>query len=503
MPEPETRFGHSADAFYRFGENSFLDARGQIHGAEHISIGNGVAIQGDHWLNVVDSSNGNTPHIMIGDNCRSEQGLIISALNRVELEQNVVVGAQVFISDTDHEYRVLGKPVFGQGLSLATGEVRIGEGTRIGAGTVIQGEVRIGHGCLILPGSVVQQDIPSQSVAGGNPARVLQIYEPALKQWATVGSPDDTLDSQLQSMLAQIQPPPPVLSICIPTYNRAPQLEQCLESIFSQIGSSPLFEVIVSDNASTDSSWEVANHYAKRYPNLRLFRNAENIGADPNIYKAMNLGRGKFIKLQGDDDFFVPGTLQPLLDVVQSHSHCGVIQIFVRNGDGRVWAGTGMRSYLEYTSIFATFITSMVLRREDLLKVEEPALFLDSSFNQLYLQYAILARNPHYCIMNYSMFTYAGLGSDDYNFGEVTFRSYQSILQHFVGKGLTEEDLAREKKQTLYSYAIPRFNYLLAAGIVADMSRFEETYTELYQDEPYYSEGLAAIAAIRQVHQAR
>lgn len=295
----------------------------------------------------------------------------------------------------------------------------------------------------------------------------------------------------------------PLLSICIPTYSRAPHLAKCLAAIFSQIGDSGLVEVIVSDNASPDSTWRVANHYAARYSNMRLVRNAENIGADRNIFQVMRLGRGKFIKLQGDDDFFVPGTLLPLLHVLQTHPHCSLIHIYIRNNDGSVRTGQGMAEYLQAATIYTNFMTSIIWRKQDLDLVEQPDRFIASSFNQVYLQYAVLAHNPHFCIMNCSMFTYGSNASSDYNFGEVIFRSYQSILQHFIGKGLAMEDVRREKQRTLYEYAIPWFRYFMANGVAVDTSGFEEIYTEHYRDEPYYEDAWNTIVEIRQAYGGR
>ncbi len=95
------------------------------------------------------------------------------------------------------------------------------------------------------------------------------------------------------------------------------------------------------------------------------------------------------------------------------------------------------------------------------------------------------------------MFTYAGISSDEYNFGEVIFRSYQSILRHFIDRGLTWGDLDKEKKRTLYDYAIPWFRQIIGTGMIANTDRFEDIYTEHYKDEPYYEDALTIIHSIR------
>ncbi len=73
-----------------------------------------------------------------------------------------------------------------------------------------------------------------------------------------------------------------LLSICIPTYNRATLLDQCLRSIVEQTHESLDYEIIVSDNNSNDTTEEVVRKYAS-ITNLRYFKNEENIGAVRNI----------------------------------------------------------------------------------------------------------------------------------------------------------------------------------------------------------------------------
>lgn len=491
-----------ADRFRRFGEKTYIQRGGEFSAPERMALGSGIFMRAPYRLSAASEEAGDGPAVAIGDGCQINMGLRLEARRRIELGAAVLLGSHVYLSDRA-ELRT--HPASGLPLPAragraeaegATNGLYIGEGAWIGPNAVVLGPLRIGRGSVVQPGSVVYDDVPDYCVAGGSPARITAVYEASSGAWTDV-SDEDEAKALLAARRAQ-----PLLSICIPTYNRAPYLEHCLQTIFSQIADHPaaehpLIEVVVSDNASTDATPEVLARFGALYPNLRYTRNASNIGADPNIFEVMRRGKGVFVKLQGDDDFYVPGTLMPLLNALHRHRDCGVVHVNVRNGDGQMTRGEGMSDYLRATSIYATFITSTIFRRADLEQVAEPALFLASSFNQLYLQYAVLAINPRYCLMNNSMFTYAGLSSDAYNFGEVVFRSYQSIIRHFVGKGLTEADLAFEKHQTLYGYAIPWLRRIVGSGMVADTSRFEEIYTEHYRDEPYYAYGMAAIAAIR------
>ena len=68
----------------------------------------------------------------------------------------------------------------------------------------------------------------------------------------------------------------PLLSICIPTYNRKKCLQQCIDSIVEQSVFSEL-EIVVSDNGSNDGTEEMMSGYVAKYPNIVYSRNPENL----------------------------------------------------------------------------------------------------------------------------------------------------------------------------------------------------------------------------------
>lgn len=97
---------------------------------------------------------------------------------------------------------------------------------------------------------------------------------------------------------------PPLLSICIPTWNRASILEEQLKAYRRILEHIPndLVEFCISDNASTDNTPEIINAFAASATNTRTFRTHENVGPGPNVWNAANLATGKFTFITGDDD---------------------------------------------------------------------------------------------------------------------------------------------------------------------------------------------------------
>jgi glycosyltransferase involved in cell wall biosynthesis len=106
----------------------------------------------------------------------------------------------------------------------------------------------------------------------------------------------------------------PFISIVIPTYNRAKDLQLALSCILSQ--SFIHFEIIISDNASTDNTEEIVTKI--KDARITYIRNKTNIGWVPSMTNAINHAKGDYILLHGDDDFMLyDTTLKDIADVLK------------------------------------------------------------------------------------------------------------------------------------------------------------------------------------------
>ena len=114
----------------------------------------------------------------------------------------------------------------------------------------------------------------------------------------------------------------PLLSIVIPTYNRAKYLERCLESIVCQQGD--YYEIVVSDNASPDNTQEIMQKYITDR-RIHYYRNGENLGGRENIFKATKLAQGEYVFWLSDDDYLLPNSLSKVFEVIKANSHLGYI----------------------------------------------------------------------------------------------------------------------------------------------------------------------------------
>lgn len=104
------------------------------------------------------------------------------------------------------------------------------------------------------------------------------------------------------------------LSVGVPVYNGAAFLRKTLESILSQ--SFGEFELIISDNASTDGTEAIGREFAAIDPRVRYHRNDTNLGLAKNYNLVFTLARGRYFKWASADDICLPGYLERCVGVL-------------------------------------------------------------------------------------------------------------------------------------------------------------------------------------------
>lgn len=103
---------------------------------------------------------------------------VISSRGKIHIGENTIIATHVFIVDFDHQFKNADIPIHLSGYDCS--RVEIERDCWIGAGSLILKGVRIGEGSVIGAGSVVTRDIPAYSIAVGVPARVIKKREEAI-----------------------------------------------------------------------------------------------------------------------------------------------------------------------------------------------------------------------------------------------------------------------------------------------------------------------------------
>ena len=108
----------------------------------------------------------------------------------------------------------------------------------------------------------------------------------------------------------------PILSVGMPVYNGDKWVEDAIESILEQSMSN--FELIISDNASTDNTEAICRRLAEQDSRVNYHRNQTNIGLYRNFDRVFELSSGKYFKWAADSDFCLEGFFEKCVAVLDA-----------------------------------------------------------------------------------------------------------------------------------------------------------------------------------------
>jgi abequosyltransferase len=210
----------------------------------------------------------------------------------------------------------------------------------------------------------------------------------------------------------------PMLSLCIPTFNRARFLDECLDSLRSTPSEVwERIEILISDNASTDCTQEVVRKYEKEY-RIRYFRNETNIGGERNFFAAAERASSDHVWVFGDDDLFNEGALARVLPYLQSGVDLIILNysIWSKEMDKLLRPGgftqTSDRLYTNHDDVLQAFgvhlgyISSVVVRKEVMLAASpaEREKYVPYGFPHMYSIYCGLPDRCHAACISTAVF---------------------------------------------------------------------------------------------------
>src|SRR6202789_1896429 len=126
--------------------------------------------------------------------------------------------------------------------------------------------------------------------------------------------------SKLSPMVLKSIPQRPSVSVLITCFNYGAYVGEAIDSVLAQ--TYPVFEIIVSDDASSDNSCEVVEGYVSRGVGVRLLRNPHG-GMAANLNAAYRSCSGDIICLLDADDTFLPGKVEAVVNAFRAHPRAG------------------------------------------------------------------------------------------------------------------------------------------------------------------------------------
>ncbi len=286
-----------------------------------------------------------------------------------------------------------------------------------------------------------------------------------------------------------------LLSLCIPTYQRAELLEECLSAVARQWAQdlTPLqrcrVEVIVSDNASADDTAGVVDRLHATYPLLPLTytRQEANLGPDANKHLVMHAGTGMYLYVLADDDILLPGALLKLLSLIEQNPSGGAFclnlcafaksvseigpPVFTVPEDTMI---ADPSEALEFLSTWITFLSVMAIRR-DVLTAKDYSPWIGSYLGHANVFLDALLKSGPLWITKEPLLAVRTDNTGGYSFFEVFVTQFSSLLRYAEQAGYTGAAVRRVRAQHLRRFV---FSGIVTSRLRGDAGRSKHSRRE-------------------------
>ncbi len=256
----------------------------------------------------------------------------------------------------------------------------------------------------------------------------------------------------------------PILSVCIPTFNRASILDKAISAISRSIEScGDEVELIISDNCSTDNTNIVVDKYLNRGLKIRYNRNVKNVGPNMNFLKCIEMSSGKYIYLLGDDDYLEEKSLERIV-LILKESNVGLLHICNDyDSDFCVERIGNIDDFFKRISYRITFMSGNIFLREVIKDFPNIKDYTSTFLVQmpLYIESAFHREENAFVHGNFMKTNNDNNTNGGYNFYEVFVRHYLNIWKEFVSKGKVSISCYNELRRHLYLRFIMNWNYTL------------------------------------------
>lgn len=293
-----------------------------------------------------------------------------------------------------------------------------------------------------------------------------------------------------------------LVSICIPTYNRAPYLKQCLDSLVCQ----PEFlkgdvEIVISDNASTDDTCTLVMDYQKQYANITYHRNSYNVGCingDINYAIAMQSGHGILRKLGGDIRIYKKGSLQYFCDISRKWSTSKPVIYFsngyIRGNVQEMEEITTMDHFLECASFMLTWIDTFFLWDEECRDLVPFAENSRTGFWFVEKTIELMEQKKRVVFFNKKLIEYIPIKGKNVSYGifDVFYNKFLGIFRALVNEQvITSERFNYLEKDLLFGFFM---NSILAWElrhkyyVFSQKENLKEMVWNQYATRPYFKD---------------
>lgn len=285
----------------------------------------------------------------------------------------------------------------------------------------------------------------------------------------------------------------PLLSICIPTYNRGNYLVNSIESIINQEEfKTKEVEIIISDNASTDNTEQIGRRYGSQYENIHYFRNAENI-RDRNFPLVLSKGNGLLRRLCNDTLCFKEGSLKYICYIIKKYEKTKPVICWLPDNNNTEIEEENFRNGVKGASYWLTWIASFSIWDSECMGIEKDTYGAELLLWQVRKILELASRKNAMVLVHKTLASSQPVKNKDISYGlyQVFYENYFKLLNPYFETGeLTAEDREGLEKDLLLNFFpvwCARWK-LQAAGL--QYSASEDLCGQVYQqfhNKPYWN----------------
>lgn len=291
-----------------------------------------------------------------------------------------------------------------------------------------------------------------------------------------------------------------LLSICIPTQNRAAVLQKSLQSIVSQdiFTARDDIEIVVYDSVSSDNTGAVVQEFVDHFKGkVRYIRNETDL-VDGNFEQALRQGQGTFLKLANDSLNWIPGSMEKMVRLVEMTLPVKPVLFFLnqsRPTEEAITAVNGVDSFLQTVSFYITWIGGFGIWKNQLNEMNDFSRHSTLKLTQADAVLRLMNNSDTGYVCNLPMFqVLTTTPKGGYDIAEVFGRNYLALLRQFNTQ-ITASTMSMLKKDVLEKHIFPFY--------CSDFHDFGQSDIEKhlvdFADEPFFTNMLASAKAQRAI----
>lgn len=268
----------------------------------------------------------------------------------------------------------------------------------------------------------------------------------------------------------------PLVSICIPTNNRAEIIKETVESIVSQQVDPKLYEICISDGSPTDETKKIIEKFFSDYKNIRYVKS--NCKTGFNLIEALKSGNGRYLKLHNDYSKFDVDQLSNFIKTVEKYSNADALLFFPFGEIKNVEKITEFKTFDDFAneiSYYSTWSTAFCISKNDFDNLMNKKIKIEKMFPHLSLLYACTEKNL-YVVDNHAYVISVPLKKKGgYNLPETFIQIYLSMTKQLLkDKKISQNTFEKVKAGIL------KFVALWYANVKTD-NRYFFTFENLKQ----------------------